>query len=133
MPELVRVMIETPFDESPDLSYLEQDYADVRSPVTRNLYRKQDRERLAAYNRGDWHCVGVRVAATVLLGRERGWKVEHTFRSPGVWGVESDAGAAYVRELAADELAILRGMLEDAGNVAALLEGADAQALEFAA
>src|SRR5690349_628021 len=81
--QLIRVRIETPVDPHPDLSYLEQDYAEVRSPVTRRLYRKQDRERLAAYNRGGWYAIGIRVAAEVQLGG-----TVQTFRSPGVWGVE---------------------------------------------
>jgi hypothetical protein len=120
MKTLKSLEIEYPYDSSPDLSYLEQDYADEPSPVRRNQYRKQDRERLAAYNAGDWHMVGVVAVATVEIdtGADPAhgvhWRTEHTFKSAGVWGVESDAGD-WLTEIASDELIQLREILAELG------------------
>lgn len=99
-----RVYVLTTLDESPDLSWLEQDYNDPSiTPEEALLYRAQDAERLAAYNSGDWYMVGVQLAAEVVL--ERPGRVDEviTLTTPGIWGVESDSGEDYFRSLADDD------------------------------
>lgn len=82
-------------DESPDLSYLETDEDDE--------HHEEDAQRLASY--GDsWECVGIRVQATIVIPRAEGnFQREHTLQSGGLWGIESDSGDAYFREVAQDE------------------------------
>lgn len=103
-------LVET-YDPGPDLSYLEQDYSDVKSPVTQRLYRKQDRERLAAYNRNEWHMVGVYAEASVHING-----VKQTLRSGGLYGIESDSGD-YLDEIAAEQVEDLKQILGYLGLV----------------
>lgn len=65
--------------------------------TARQAYRycRQDAERLEAYNRGDWHMLGVR-AVVSLAGVELG-------ESGGIWGVESDSSEDYIVEVGEDE------------------------------
>lgn len=119
--KLANIEIVFDYDSDPDLSYLEQDYADVKSPVKRNQYRKQDRERLAAYNAGDWHMVYLYAKATVAVdtgadpAHNVNWITRQTLQSGGIGGVESDAGRDYLTELAREQLAELKGIVEAMG------------------
>ena len=94
-------------DEYPDLSYLEQDYSDVADEAERAKYREQDRLRLEAYNRGDWACIGIRAQATIAIKRN-GYTTTYTLKSPGLWGIESDADESYLREVFENECEALR-------------------------
>lgn len=98
-------------DDSPDLSYLEQDYNDVEDAAERVKYREQDRARLDAYRRDEWRMIGIRAKATIWIDRP-GYRTNYTLESPGLWGIESDSGEAYFAEVFADECATLRADIE---------------------
>jgi hypothetical protein len=129
-------------DSNPDLSYLSnggERYADV-SKADRLRYEAADENRLAAYERGEWSCVGVVAVAKVRFylsthpdGTAGGFEVS----SPGVWGVETDSAASYFAELESEErgelvdiLAALGlridGEISDAEALNALSEGVSA-------
>jgi hypothetical protein len=109
----LRVFIESVYDDSPDLSWLEQDYNDVPADEAL-LYRTQDAERLAAYRRNDWYMIGVRLAAEITLTSNNkvpnpSWRTSTLkLTTPGVWGVESDGDDSYLHEIAGDESDYMR-------------------------
>lgn len=123
-------------DSSPDLSHLGEYHGEPRQGSfdrkelgdwKRNQYQyftpamsgeetgnpdspKQDYERMEAYNRGDWHCVGVYCSATAIV---RGVAV--TIRSDGLWGIESDSSPEHFAEVEGEELAEIRKQLGSLG------------------
>ena len=86
-------------DFDPDVSWLEQTDEQMGDG-----FEKHARERLDAYNRGEWGMVGVRVVAT--LTDERGFS--KVVESGGLWGIESDSDDAYFEEVAFEEWMVLR-------------------------
>ena len=72
---------------------------------------KQDFERMEAYNRGDWGCIGIIAKAELWNPTTH---VCQTVRSGGIWGVESD-GKDYIGSLEKEELANLKAELLDLG------------------
>lgn len=111
-----RVDIEQVPDYDPDLSYLEQDYKDPNITAEEAAeMRAQDAERLAAYNRGEWYCVGVRAIAEIVIPTsvEGGWIIKSKIVSPGLWGIESDSEDGYLEEIGKEELAQLYEILRD--------------------
>lgn len=79
-------------DELPDASYLEQeDFA----------------ERLAEYQAGDFHLIGIRASCDVIID---GFARE-TIVSPGLWGIESDSPRDYLRDVYQEECEALRDIL----------------------
>jgi hypothetical protein len=88
-----RVLIE--HDADPDVSYLEQD---------------EFEDRLAAYKRGEFGFVGVRVEAEVVIEG-----MIQTLTSPGLWGIESDSDKEYIAQVAGEEYAALRDVLKAVG------------------
>lgn len=76
------------------------------------LYCVRDAERLESLSRGDYCMCGVYVSARVILP---GSDVSQEIRSDGLWGIESDSGIDYFREIESEELASLRGELESIG------------------
>jgi hypothetical protein len=86
-------------DDFADASYLEQE---------------DFRDRLAAYRRGEFYFLGVRAAATVPIPMD-GHYILHEVRSPGLWGIESDANEAYLNTLFAEEARVLEAMLGTLG------------------
>ena len=96
-------------DDNPDLSWLEQTVEDyMGGAVTREeaeRYVAENRKRLEEY--GDtWFSVGLRAKATVIINKT----VQH-ISSPGLWGIESDAGD-YFRSVAREEVGQLNEILE---------------------
>jgi hypothetical protein len=78
------------------------------------LYCEQDEARFNAWRKGDWHFVGVRAKATIKFpygANSDSWTTAELL-SPGLWGVESDSGDQYLREVYQDEREILAGMLD---------------------
>ena len=100
-------------DDSPDLSYLEQDYKGCNDA---EQMRAQDALRLAAYKRDDWHMIGVRAVATVTIHDARSRCThQHMLKSCGLWGIESDSGEAYLAEVYAEECAQLSADIKAMG------------------
>lgn len=112
-------------DESPDLSYLEQDYAEA-SPEERAKALAADAERLRGFHRGAWHMCGFFVEARVWVPIGGNSFATYTLRSPGVWGTESDSSDEYKAELWAEEEKQLRAHLALMGAAFLDLEGATA-------
>ena len=89
----IRVIFEEDLD--PDVSYLEQD---------------EFEDRLAAYKKGKFNLVGVRVEAEVLIA-----ETTQTLSSPGLGGIESDSEQEYLDEIIAEEWKALRAVLKTVG------------------
>lgn len=108
-------------DESPDLSFLEQEYEDV-SPKERTKYRRQDAKRLAAYERGDWYMTGIRVIAEIMVPIGGTSFCCYKLESAGLWGVESDADERYIAEIERDEKASLIAAMKAIGAAVAEMD-----------
>ncbi len=96
-------MVETYDQDAHPLDYLFQDPD----------YRQQDEARLAAWRNEDWHFVGIRARATIKLphgSNPECWTTSELL-SPGLWGIESDSGDDYFRQVFDEEREILIGML----------------------
>ena len=65
--------------------------------------------RMDAFEAGDWGYVGVRARALCFLVRNN-TGTYFNLDSPGIWGVESDAGR-YLQELYAEQIDELKDML----------------------
>jgi len=81
-------------------------------------YGKQDYERMESYNRQDWAFIGIVAKATVRFSTsedDTGITRIHHFRSGGLWGIESDSGEAYLKEVAQEQLSDLRAVLDAFG------------------
>jgi hypothetical protein len=91
-------------------------YAGGEKPGSRlyRKYAKQDAERMRGLCNNLWAFVGVQATATVSYPIGNGSARLETLRSGGLWGIESDAGS-YLKEVAQEELADLRGHLEHFG------------------
>jgi hypothetical protein len=85
-------------DESPDVSYLEQEeFAD----------------RLREYRRGDFFFQGCWAEAEICVNG-----VIQTIRSGGLWGIDSDSESAYKELIEAEEKAALAEILVSLGFTA---------------
>lgn len=96
------IHVYTEIDEDPAISYLQQDYKE-ESPEDRRKYLAQDKARLDAYYKGDWHYVGV--CCDISIKTETNWAIPTVIGRSSVWGVESDSGEDYFKELAKDQIA----------------------------
>lgn len=110
----LRVIIDTPYDESPDISWLDQTAKELGSLEA----AVANRRRKLAYERGDWHLIGVRLIGEIHLHHSAiGWRRcnEIEIMTPGVWGIESDSDSGAVREIARGEAEYLREDLQALG------------------
>ena len=82
-----------------------------------HAYMMQDYRRMEAYEAGVWGMLGIRAEATVSypVSEDSGYRRLETFRSGGLWGIESDSGTDYFAEVKEAELADLKGHLEAFG------------------
>jgi len=114
-----KIEIERPTDPAADLSALEDPdryLGEAENDVLN--YRAQDRDRIDAYNRGEWYFVGVVAKATVRLyfdSHPDGTYQIVELPSAGIWGVESDSDPSYFAELESDERAALADSLPRSG------------------
>jgi hypothetical protein len=76
------------------------------------LYCEQDEARLNAWRKGDWHFVGVRAKAILQIPHGIDCWITSSLLSPGLWGIESDSGDDYFRQVYREEREILAGMLD---------------------
>lgn len=67
-------------------------------------------ERMNAWRNGEWEYIGVRAVADIKVPYGRDW-ITTRIKSPGLWGIESDAGADYLAEVFEEEKATLFEML----------------------
>jgi hypothetical protein len=83
------------------------------TPENTRKYVRQDYERMEALNNNEWGFIGIRAEADVtLLG---GTGVMQEVSSGGLWGIESDADAAYLESVEKEELSELRTQLHAIG------------------
>lgn len=86
-------------DEYPDDSWLDNDAG---------------RERLHAFRDGTWHLISIQASATLRIPHGRR-VVSKTITSPGLWGIESDAGDDYRDRIFADQCVKLAALCEALG------------------
>ena len=105
----------TRFDEPIDADDIEMEVIPDEYPDTSYLEQKDMgfEERLEEYKRGKFDFVGVRAS----LHLESASGIELNASSPGLWGIESDSGKAYFKEVFTDEKAQLIDDLKAAGFV----------------
>jgi len=103
-PELLSVKVLVLPDEEPDLSFWDQSV----DPDKQNDYDYEERKE--AYRRGEFSFVGVRAEAEITVDG-----IIQTIVSGGLWGVESDSDATYIKEVAGEEYNDLRRILKTLG------------------
>ena len=92
------IEMETLPDPCPDTSYLEQEGFE---------------ERLRQLQDGRFGFMGIRASCTLHIGiGQDGHVILHRFKSPGVWGVETDSSPEHIRMLFEDERSVLLAMLD---------------------
>lgn len=152
---LNRIEIRLATDTNPDLSWI-GDYSGTRGPEDRTIDRQargdrsrgeyryfiacnsgeetgnpdsveQNYQRMEDYNRCEWCCYGVIVRAVIDV-HESNHRRTMAIDSPGLWGVESDSGEDYFREVARDELSVIRAELTDLGITDKAIDAALADA-----
>ena len=84
-------------------------------------YREQDEARLAAWRNDDWHFIGIRAKATIKIpyGTNPNCWITSEVLSPGLWGIESDSGEDYFRQVYQEEREILIDILSGLKSLAA--------------
>ena len=103
-PELLSVKVLVLPDAEPDLSFWDQSV----DPDKQNDYDYEERKE--AYRRGEFSFVGVRAEAEITVDG-----IIQTIVSGGLWGVESDSDATYIKEVAGEEYNDLRRILKTLG------------------
>ncbi|MBE3042558.1 hypothetical protein IMZ48_08260 [Candidatus Bathyarchaeota archaeon] len=149
-PVLVSVQVEHKPDECPNLDHLGT-YSNEPGPADRTVDRgergpreyryfiaansseetgnsdsvQQDYWRMEAYNNQQWYMMGVYAVAEVRTPTPQGgYSSTQHIRTPGLWGIESDSGTDYIKEVGQEQLDDLREHLGhfgvDLGNWDAL-------------
>jgi len=77
-------------------------------------YRDQDEARFKAWRNDAWRFVGIRAKAAIKFpyGVNGECWITSELLSPGLWGIESDSGEHYLRQVYQEEREILIGMLD---------------------
>jgi hypothetical protein len=130
-PEQVRIQfeMETPSDDSRDRPderdegfwpSKDPDDCGYCSPDTYDEQHAIAVARMASWENDEWEYVGVVAVAHVAIPIGGGSYTTHTFRSAGLWGIESDAGE-YLEEVFEEEKDALLDQLKTLG--AALASG----------
>ena len=75
-------------------------------------YREQDDARLSSWHNDEWHFVGIRARATIKIpyGINPECWISAELLSPGLWGIESDSGDDYFRQVYQEERDVLIDM-----------------------
>ena len=104
------------------------DYDDC--PYTDHLEQPEFEDRLRDYENGRFVFLGVRAGVTIVMHDDAhdGYTFDHTLQTPGLWGVESDSGDAYIDEVYVEELASLVKDLQAFGVSEDLIADAKANA-----
>ncbi len=134
----VKIEVKRIADENPDLSYLETtpEYhygengsewkhvseEDVQKIIKQHgsiwnvcmEYARQDKERLDAYNRGNWEMIGIKAVATIHIpvnnGNDDTVKIQ-AIESGGLFGIESDSGDDYIHDIGREQIAEVKNHL----------------------
>jgi hypothetical protein len=147
----IRVRITVADDSDPDLSYLgtwshtqkgefsiehnergAMPYFNAEN--VENMEQAEQNYRRALDFGNGWYCVGIQAVASVTIPMGHDSAALQAITSPGLWGIESDSGKDYMREVAREELEQLRDMLLALGlpesKVGEAIEGCDCQEVE---
>ena len=113
-PILERIDVERHYENSPDLSWLKQDYfcdkytgKEAYMNVSHELneeYKARDAERLRAYYNDEWCMLGIVAKAWITL-HHKGLAFQHEFNE-SVWGVESDS-EEHIKNMIQEQVDIL--------------------------
>lgn len=93
---------------------------DGKTRADLNEATRKANERMQGWKDGTWTYIGVIARAHIMLPIGGGSWTTYTFDSPGLWGIESDAGD-YLKEVFADEKAQVLEHLKALG--AAIADG----------
>src|SRR5260221_5815308 len=100
MKRIHSITIKRMYDPDPDTSYLEQDeFAD----------------RLDQYKRDVFSFIGIRADAEINIPGGDLAFIAQDITSGGLWGIESDSDAAYLKEIEDEQLSELRDQLHAIG------------------
>jgi hypothetical protein len=124
----VKIEVKRIVDENPDLSFLETtpEYhygrngsnwehvseEDIKKIVENHgsvwnacmVYAKHDKERLDAYNRGEWEMIGIKAVATIHIPVDDNTVKIQTIDSGGLFGIESDNHDSDIQEIGIDQI-----------------------------
>ena len=78
-------------------------------------YGLQDFERMESYERQNWCMTGIKAVAKIQTSEDGKDWLCNEISSGGLWGIESDCGEDYKKEVADDQLAELRNALKAFG------------------
>ena len=114
-----KITLHREFDDSPDLSFLQQDYLEVKNEKERLKYIRQDKQRLEDYYNEKWSMLGIIAKAEVSYEMTnvypKGNRRIERFTSGGLWGIESDSGEKCLKEIEAEQLEDLKLHLKTFG------------------
>ena len=134
-PIIEKITVVRMIDDCPDVSYLETTQDEQGNILTSDRYTQEeylenpeqvqgyideDKQRLEDFNEGNIYMTGIQAKAEVSYTIFNGTEQNHVgtakrlerFASGGLWGIESDSGDDYFKEVQADELADLKDHLE---------------------
>lgn len=116
MKKIMKIWTVEVIDTDADLAWLTDPgrYEGV-SPEDRAEYETQDKARLAAYNLGRWWFVGIKACAMIVMFCNSANWLTNEVSSGGLWGIESDSGDDYKKEIAQEELYSLCDALQELG------------------
>jgi outer membrane protein assembly factor BamA len=104
-------------DEDADMSYLEAAPGDTVHDTAGKTTRRQ------MYERGAFSMVGIYATAEYTVN-----STIQEVRTPGLWGIEDDSGAAYLNEVANEQLDELTSLLKALGFAEAAISWAVGEA-----
>lgn len=81
------------YDEDPDISYLKQSFHSEEDA-------QSARERLEAYQDGDWHMIGICVDISIQTATN--WAQPPVIGRSSLWGIESDSSTEYLADIEKD-------------------------------
>ena len=114
-PYVVAIHLNHDLDTDPDLTYLEQDYKDIKKEL-REKYKEQDQERLRDYNNGYWWMVSVYAQCDILIpfnGYENKYYCRIVpIKSSGAYGIESDCTDDDFKEIEQEQINELKETLK---------------------
>lgn len=87
-------------DQTPDWSYLEQ---------------PEFEDRLKQFRQDEFYFLGIRASVELNIPHGPGTFITQRITSPCLWGIESDSGVEYFRQVFDEEAEVLASMLAELG------------------
>jgi hypothetical protein len=76
---------------------------------------EKDYQRMMDYERGNWSMIGIKAEAETAVDIGGGsWKLDQ-ITSGGLWGIESDIGEKYLKEVETEQLEEVKSYLKEYG------------------